>query len=252
MILFFFFLEKFNKLRFLKLYVVKTRGLKEAKVKLGDLEKIISNFLKKKKKVKVFESGCGYGKVMVELKKKFGDRIDIIGMNLKPSHGNRKKLISFALEEKVITKDEIKQMQSMEIIFGDAGEKLPFKTNSIDLVYSQSSSYLYKDKMHFFEEVARVLSKEGIARITRPDKNSELPEKLRQLLKIYNGRVQVPFEKFIKNFNGIKIIKLANGKKLIEIKNGKLSFGLRLESTTNVNNLRKDLFGIISVYSVRK
>jgi SAM-dependent methyltransferase len=229
--------------------MVKTRGLKEAKVKLGGLEKIISNFLKKKKKVRIFEAGCGYGKVMAELKKKFGDMIEIVGMNYLKIHGDKKKMISFALEEGIITKDEIKKLQSIKVIFGDAGEKLPFKTGSIDLVYSQTSSYLYKDKIHFFEEVARILSKEGIARITSPEYNNKLPEEFRQLLRIYDEGNQIPFEKFIKKFKNIRKIKLPSRQRPIEIKSGKLNFGLKLKSSINVNSIWKKWFGIISIYT---
>jgi ubiquinone/menaquinone biosynthesis C-methylase UbiE len=230
--------------------MVKIRGLKETKIKLGDLEKIISNSLKKKKKVRIFESGCGYGKVMIELKKKFGDKIEIIGMNYKKIHGDKKKIISFALKEGIITKKEVKQMQSIKVIFGDAGKKLPFKTSSIDLVYSQTSSYLYKDKMHFFEEVARILSKEGIARITNPEKNPKLSEEFRQLLRIYDKNKQIPFDKFIRKFKNIRKVKLSSGQEPIEVKGGKLNFGLKLKSTIDVHNFRKDWFGIISTYSV--
>lgn len=231
--------------------MVKTRGLKEAKIKLGDLERIVFNLLKKKKKIRIFESGFGYGKVMVELKKKFGDKIDIVGMNFIPLHGDKKKMISFALKEGIITKDEIKQMQSIKIIFGNAGKRLPFKTNSIDLIYSQTSSYLYEDKMHFFEEVARVLSKEGIARVTSPEENSKLPEELKQLLRIYDNGNHVPFDKFIKKFKSIRKIKLQSGQRPIEIKSSKLDFGLKLESTINTHHLSKKWFGIVSIYSVK-
>ena len=179
--------------------MTKTRGLKEAKIKLGDLDKVISKILRKKKKAKIFESGCGYGKVMTELKKKFGKKIDIVGMNLMPDHGDKKKIISFALKENIITKNEVKQLKSIKLIFGDAGKKLPFKTSSIDLVYSQTSSYLYKDKMHFFEEVARILSKEGIAKITIPESSSP-PKKFLPLLRIYDNKKFIPFEKFIKKY----------------------------------------------------
>lgn len=232
--------------------MVKTRGLKEAKEKLGDIEKIISDMLKKKRKIRVFESGCGYGRVMVELKKKFGDKIDIIGMNLKPSHGDKKKMISFALEEEIITKGEIKKMQDIKIIFGDAGKNLPFKTSSIDLVYSQVSSYLYEDKMHFLEEVARILSKEGVARITRFDVNLKVPSELSQLLRIYDNGEQVSFEKFIKKFKNIRIIKLPGERKAVEIKSGRLNFGLNLECVLNLNHLNKKWFGVQSIYSFKK
>lgn len=231
--------------------MVKTRGLEEAKVKLGDLEKIVSNFLKKKKKVRIFESGCGYGKVMSQLKKKFGEKIDITGLNFEQSHGDKRKVISFAIEEGIITKEEAKKLQSIKLIFGDAGKKLPFKTGSIDLVYSQTSAYLYEDKMHFFEEVARILSKDGIARITLPDYNDKLPEEFRQLLKIYDNGNQILFADFIKKFKQIKIVNLQSRKKAIEIRSGRLNFGLNLVSTLNVNLLNKEWFGNISIYSVK-
>jgi SAM-dependent methyltransferase len=232
--------------------MVKIRGLEEAKAKLGDLEAIILNFLKKKKKVRVFESGCGYGKVMSQLKKKFGDKIEITGLNFKPSHGDKKKVISFAIEEGIIKKEEVKELQSIKMIFGDAGKKLPFKTGSIDLVYSQTSAYLYEDKMHFFEEVARILSKEGIARITFPDYNNTLPEGFKQLLKIYDNGNQVPFPEFIKKFKQMRIVNLQSEKRCIEVRSGKLNFGLNLVSTLNVNVLNKEWFGNISTYSVKK
>lgn len=232
--------------------MVKTRGLKEAKVKLGDLEKIIFNFLKKKKKIKVFESGCGYGKVISQLKKKFGEKIDITGLNFKPIHGDKKKVISFAIEEGIITKEEVEKLQSIKMIFGDAGKKLPFKTGSIDLIYSQTSAYLYEDKMHFFEEVARILSKDGIARITFPDYNDKLPREFKQLLKIYDDGNQIPFADFIKKFKQIKIVNLPGGKRCVEIRSGKLNFGLNLVSTLNVNLLNKEWFGNISIYSLKK
>jgi len=229
--------------------MVKTRGLKEAKKKLGDIERVISKEIKKKGKIKIFESGCGYGKVMVELKKKFGDKIDITGMNLLPLHGDKKKIISFAIEEKIISKNEVNEIKSIKLIFGDAGERLPFKTNSIDFIYSQTSSYLYKDKLHFFEEVARVLKKNAIARITLPE-SSAVPEEFQPLLKIFKNGKQINFQKFIKNFKNINLVKTPKGK-AIEIKGGKLDFGVKLEASINLNNLDRKLFGVQSVYVVK-
>ncbi|MFC1686110.1 methyltransferase domain-containing protein [Nanoarchaeota archaeon] len=233
--------------------MVKTRGLKEAKVKLGDLSRIVSQMLKKKKKLKIFESGCGYGKVMIELSKKFGDKIEIIGMNLKPSHGDKKIMTDFVLKDKVITKKDLKTMKIPKIIYGDAGVKLPFKTGSIDLVYSQTSSYLYKDKMHFFEEVARVLARGGIARITKPILNDELPKKYSQLLTIKDkkGKREVIFKHYVKGFKNIRLRALPSGKKCVEISPGKLKFNLKLLKTVNVNKINKKWFGIQSFYEVR-
>ena len=91
-------------------------------------------------------------------------------------------MINFVLSEGIITKKDLEKMKIPKIIYGDAGEKLPFKSGSIDLVYSQTASYLFKDKMHFYEEVARVLSKDGIARITgTEDQWKEVFEQLKKI-----------------------------------------------------------------------
>jgi ubiquinone/menaquinone biosynthesis C-methylase UbiE len=232
--------------------MVKTRGLEEAKVKLGDLEEIIVGLLKKKDKIKIFESGCGWGKVMVQLKKKFGNKIEITGLNFLPIHGDKKKILSFALEEGIIKKEEINEIKPIKLIFGDASKKLPFNSGSIDLVYSQTSVYLYPDKMHFFEEVSRILSKEGVARITLPASyNENVPEELKNLLRIYKEGIEIKFEDFIKKFKQIKIIDLPNGKKAIEIHSGKLDFKLKLISHINLNEINKKWFGLVSIYSVK-
>ncbi|MCK4552960.1 class I SAM-dependent methyltransferase [Candidatus Pacearchaeota archaeon] len=230
--------------------MVKTRGLKEAIKKLGNLEKIISNMLKKKKKIRIFESGCGYGQIMIELKEKFGDKIDIVGMNYKPTKNDTEAIINFTKTEgKKIIRD-LKKLK-IKVILGNAGKKLPFKTGSIDLVYSQTSSYLYEDKMHFFEEVARILSKEGIARITPAHFKKNLPKEFQKILMIYDNGTEILFGKLIKRFRNIKLITLPSKKQVIEIKSGKLNFGLKLESTINTNHLAKKWFGIVSVYSFK-
>lgn len=230
--------------------MVKTRGLAEAKVRVGDIEKIVSKLLKKKKKIRIFESGCGYGKVMMELSKKFGSQVEIVGMNLKKGHGDKEKMISFALSEGIVTKDELNKMKIPKIIFGDAGEKIPFKTDSIDLVYSQVSIYLYKDKAHFLEEVARVLTKDGIGITTYPG-NGELAEEFKELFVIYNQGKKISLKEYFKKFKGIRLYINKKGGTPIEIKSGKLKLGLELEATINVNNLNKKWFGIQSIYHTK-
>jgi ubiquinone/menaquinone biosynthesis C-methylase UbiE len=201
---------------------MKTRGLKEARKKLGDVEGIISKLLKKKKKIKIFESGCGYGRLMIDLIKKYGGRVEIIGMNLKKQHGNKDKMISLALSKKVFKRKDLKKIKIPKIIYGDAGKKLPFETGSIDLVLSQTSCYLYGDKLHFFEEVARILSKGGVARITSCFFMEEFPKEYQETLRIYKNGKQIHAKKFVKKFKQIEIKKLKNKKQAIEIKSGRL------------------------------
>jgi ubiquinone/menaquinone biosynthesis C-methylase UbiE len=229
--------------------MVKTRGLKEADKKLGNLDKIVASLLKEKKKIKIFESGCGYGKVMMELSKKYGSKIEIIGMNLKPGHGDQKKMVSFAQSEKVINKKDLKKMKIPKIIFGEADVKIPFKKNSIDLVYSQTSSYLYRDKLNFYKEVARVLTKNGIARITIHE-TWGVPEEFLPLFRIYKKGKQIGFRKFIQRIRGIEL-KTRGGRKFTEIKKSNLRFNAKLEASVNLNKPNKKWFGVQSIYSIK-
>ncbi len=230
--------------------MVKTRGLIEARKKLGNVDRIIDNMLRKKKKIKIFESGCGYGRLIMDLVLKYGNRIDVVGMNFKKNHGGLEKMISNALKEKIILKEELKKIKLPKIIYGDAGEKIPLKTGSIDLVLSQTSVYLYKNKMNFFREVGRVLTKEGVGLITYPG-SKKIPKEFQPLLKIYKKGKQISFDSFIKSFKNIRLFKNKEGWPAIEIKKANFDFGLELEAAINVNHLDKKLFGVQSIYYVK-
>jgi SAM-dependent methyltransferase len=231
---------------------MKTRGLETANKKLGNLVEIVEQIIKRKGKAKIFESGPGYGLVMIELAKRFGDKIEIIGMNLKPEHGNKSIMIKYALKRKIIDKSDLATLKFPKFIYGDAGEKLPFKTESIDLVYSQTSVYLYKDKMHFFEEVARVLSKKGISRITGGFYSGEegIAPEFRSLIKIYGNGREIQAKDYVKKFRLFKIVNLRSGKQAIQINPGKLDFNLKLEATININHIYKNKWGMQSIYTI--
>lgn len=228
--------------------MTKNRGLKEARIKLGDIEKIIDSMLIDKKKIRIFESGCGHGRLMMDLVIKYGSKVEIVGMNLMPLHGKIEDMIYLAISEKIINKKDLKNIKLPKIIYGDAGNKIPLKSNSIDLVLSQVSSYLYKDKLKFFQEVARILNKKGIARITLPE-NSKIPE-FSPLLTIYKKGKLVNFKNLIKKHKQIKIVKVAKNE-VIEIKSGELYFNAELEATINLNNLNKEWFGVKSIYYLK-
>ena len=222
--------------------MVKNRGLETANKKLANIEKHISMLLKTRRKVKVFESGCGHGLVMAQLKDRFGNRIDISGMNLKPLHGTKRQMITLARQNGVRC-----NLDSIKILYGDAAEKIPLKTSSIDLLYSQVSSYLYKDKLNFYKEAGRVLKKGAVARIT-PHWNHKISIDLQDLMLIYKGGEKVSFEYLIRNMRAIKIRRLKDAK-FIEIAGGKLEFGVSLKYCLNVNSLNKEWWGQYSIYS---
>lgn len=60
----------------------RRRGIKEASERIGDYVKDIQNLINKKGKIKILEVGAGYGRSLLELKKEFGEKIEIHGINL--------------------------------------------------------------------------------------------------------------------------------------------------------------------------
>ena len=227
---------------------MKTRGLKEAEIRIGDIGKEIERLLKTKKKIRIFESGCGYGRLMIDLSIKYGKKVEVIGMNLKKGHGEKKIMIGNAIKNKVIDKKDLKNIKLPKIIYGDAGERIPFKTGSIDLVLSQVSVYLYQDKMNFFREVGRVLTKEGVGLITYPG-NKKIPKEFQPLLKIYKNGKLITFEEYIKKFRRINLFKNKQGGISIKIKKSDFNFDVKLEASINLNHINKKWFGVQSIYT---
>jgi ubiquinone/menaquinone biosynthesis C-methylase UbiE len=231
--------------------MVKNRSLEIANFKLNNIEKLISDKLKEKKKINIFEAGCGYGRVMIELRQKFGNKINIMGINRIRKHGTTRKMIKTAIEEGFATKEELKKMKLPKIIYGDVSKKIPLKSDSIDLVYSQTASFYFPDKLHFFEEVARVLKKDGICRATGCDYLDEAPDGLKNILRIYDDGKIILFKDYMKKYKNIKQIKLNNGKKFLQITSAKLKFDAELISTINIRDVSK-INGVQSTYSLKK
>ncbi len=139
----------------------RLRGLSEAKERLGDLVKECNKILKTKKKIKVLEIGCGYAKILIELKKVFGNKIETHGINLEERW--RIELVKkFTLSNKLCSNKEFKDL-APKIHIADVGIKIPLKSNSFDLIFSQASFQYVHDKAKALEEINRLLTKEGKA-----------------------------------------------------------------------------------------
>jgi len=122
---------------------MKTRGLYSVNQRLGNIVPFIKNIVKERKKIVVLEIGCGYGNAMKQLKQKI-PQIKIIGMNFRKYK---------------------KQIKNQKYIYGDAGKKIPLKSNSVDFIYLIATLQFVKNKAKFFEEAFRVLKPEGQLRI---------------------------------------------------------------------------------------
>ena len=182
----------------------RKRGIKEAKERIGDIVKDIKGLLKEKKKVRVLEVGCGYGRALLELKKSFKDRIEIHGIN-KEKRWNLKLIKRYALHQKVFTKKDINQ-NLPKIYIADAGQKLKFPNNYFDYIYSQACIQYIADKALFMEEINRILKKDGLARLDMQPRNMEFPVEVQHLFEIWDNSKRVDFIKYVRQFKNIKVI----------------------------------------------
>jgi len=136
---------------------------------LGLIDQRIQQIIEIKGHANVLEVGCGFGLPMLELKKKFRKQITLTGIN-------RDK--KFNLPKKAL-KEGIKQMRLLpwdwltyKRRFGfptyvncDASLLLPFEDDAFDFVYSIATTFFLHDKIHFLEELNRILAPKGEARI---------------------------------------------------------------------------------------
>lgn len=232
---------------------MKTRGLRTAENNLGELSKLVREKLKQEGNVRILEAGCGFGHAMLDLQKKFGNKVEIVGFNLKPRHGNSEIMKKFAVKRKIFTSAELKTKKLPEIVFLDVNNGLPFKNNYFDLVYSQASVYLYAEKMKFFEEVNRILSKNGVARIEAAlgrGGNKSFPEQFRTAYEIWHRGKQIPIKQYLKHFRNLRIL---NNSGCLEIRKAKkFQFGLTLVSSINYNKIWKQWYGVKSIYTTMK
>ena len=149
--------------------MAKNRPLRAVIRRLGRIDQLIQQVINKKGHANVLEVGCGFGLPMLELKKQFRNQITLTGIN-----GDKK----FNLPKKALW-EGIRQMRFLpwdwltyEKRFGfptyvncDASLTLPFDDNSFDFVYSIATTFFLHDKIHFLEELNRILTPDSVARV---------------------------------------------------------------------------------------
>ena len=204
--------------------MAKNRPLRAVRYRLDCIDDLIGAIIDKEGCATVLEVGCGFGLPMLELKKKFGDNIQITGIN---------KDQKFNLPKKALW-EGVRQLcfwpwdpLLFEHRYGfpmyvncDASLDLPFPDNSFDLIYSIATTFFLKDKLHFLREVNRVLRPDRVARIhfSHSAKESCHPVQLPappydNLCEIRDASGQVlDVVSFFSSFDFLKIVEQGHGR----------------------------------------
>lgn len=125
-------------------YSEKTHPLTDYPAKLA---KFLFDSYKFKKKLKLLEVGCGRGDVM----KNFQELgLECFGVDL----SQEAKVLNSGIEVRICDLEK---------------EKLPFKSNFFDVVYSKSFIEHLNNPENFFKEATRVLKPNGLLIILAPD-----------------------------------------------------------------------------------
>jgi SAM-dependent methyltransferase len=166
------------------------RGLDKLERRVGPVRRQIeTRLIGAKRKIRLLEIGCGYGVVLMQLRRQFGNRVDLVGTNKerRPEDGEVK--VSAALKRAVYAPEEIRSVKLPTIAQCDISNGLPFDVCSFDLVVSQMCIQYVPDKVLFLREAARVLRDDGIAMIHTPLDCPSIPAPYSPLLEIWrHGR----------------------------------------------------------------
>ncbi len=255
----------------------RTRGLIEVRRRIGDLRPLIDARLGQGRPVRILEVGCGFGAALMDLRKLYGDQVELHGINRYEHHGNWRRIRRTAVRMGLFSDEESRAVTPPAVAFYDAGEGLRHETGYFDLVYSQASVFMVPDKIRLLEEISRVLRPDGIARIDVWVRRKRFPKPYDYVIIIREGDREIPFWDYIKRFptmkrrrtqrQGLKWTRWLNRlrkplglpriphpkkKPYLEMKHHPaLDLGLRLVETTNLNDLNPDWYGVQSVYEVR-
>ncbi len=223
----------------------RAQGLEGAKGRIGDITKQVRELLKKRERIKILEIGTGFGRALLELKKIFGEKIEVVGTNYE-SKWNQKLAQEYALDQNFLKKDLPKIYTKIE-----GGKRLPFKNNSFDFIFCQATMQYISDRALFIEEVNRILTKEGIAVLELQEYRRDHPKEYENLIEIWDDGKRIDVLKYLKKFKNIQIRKSVerDWHYIIMKEVAKLDLGLELVQTINLEeDICPDWWGSKLIY----
>jgi len=178
----------------------RARGQEDLARQVGGIFAEIDERLRGQGVVRVLELGCGYGTALLELRKRYGSRVGLHGINRRPRDGDADALLRNGIERGLIAPDAPLTDPLPAIAYADVADGLPFEDKSFDLVYSQVAWLYFANKVAVIHEISRVLRDDGLAKIDADELRPDLPAEYRRLVEIWHDGRLVPFGDYLRRF----------------------------------------------------
>jgi len=228
----------------------RNRGLKELTKRIGNILPYIERSFEAKKRIRVLEVGCGYGKTLLELRKKYGNRIQTYGINYE-NDWDISLIKLFGLDQKLFSKEEIDR-NLPHLSIADAGKRIPYQSNYFDFIFSQATTQYIADKSHFLEEVNRVLTKNGTAVIELQEYKSKHQSEYKNLFEIWEENKLISSTDWLRKFKNLQIKKgWREWHNVILKKSKNLDLHLKLINSFDLKKINEDYTGTKSVYRIK-
>ena len=199
---------------------------------VGGVVSEIEARLARKRVVRVLELGCGFGVALLDLRARYGDRLEVFGINRAPHDGGIDSMLLTLRDRGGRTTDAVER-DLPRILYADIGSRLPFDDESFDLVFSQVAWLYFSNKIGVVREVIRLLGIDGVAKIDADELRKDLPPEYARLVEIWDSGRIVPFGEYVLAYGGA-IETTAHGGQYLRF--GKmLDFGQDLEPVVEID-----------------
>jgi SAM-dependent methyltransferase len=226
----------------------RSRGLSSLIQRVGDVHGEIRRLLGARSSVRVLELGCGFATVLLELEAHYPGKLELFGLNRKPSDGDIDLIIRNAQDLGLIVGEVVRPMLPT-ISYGDAGICIPYPDNYFDLVVSQMCFLYVQDKMQCLREVSRVLTAEGVALLdTREYRKANWPTQKR--LEIWQGATEIDFWEYVARVPGLEQVDAEFGPCLRMRKSPNVGSDLELVDFLILSTICSDWIGTKSIYRI--
>lgn len=176
------------------------RGVHDLERRVGPVVGEIDARLSRRDVVRILELGAGYGTALLELRARYGARVELFGMNREPRDGNAEILLRNAADRGLPVDDRAPERALPALAYGDVAAGLPFPDDAFDLVVSQVAWQYFGDKIGVLREVIRVLAPDGLAKIDADELAPKLPREYARLVEIWQDGTLVPFGDYLRRY----------------------------------------------------